>query len=72
MRGYPAEDGAGGAARTSSRRPVLAQLFGGGEAATAPVDLDRNAAEVEHAWTLAHDSRFAALNERLTGLLTRL
>jgi transcriptional regulator with XRE-family HTH domain len=55
-----------------SGHPVLAQLFGEGEAAAGPVDLDQYAAEVEHAWSLAHDSRFAALNDCLTGLLTRL
>jgi transcriptional regulator with XRE-family HTH domain len=55
-----------------SGHPVLGQLFGGGEAATGPADIDQYAAEVEHAWSLAHDSRFAALNDCLTGLLTRL
>jgi transcriptional regulator with XRE-family HTH domain len=55
-----------------SGHPDLPELFGGGAAATVRTDLARYAAEVEHAWTLAHDSRFAALNDCLTGLLTRL
>jgi transcriptional regulator with XRE-family HTH domain len=55
-----------------SGHPTLDKLFTTDRGTAGPVDIDRLRHDVERAWTLAHDSRFATLNDALTDLLPRL
>jgi tetratricopeptide (TPR) repeat protein len=55
-----------------SGHPALPELFDQGEAEEPPLDLDQMRSEVDHAWRLAHESRYALLNDTLTDLLPRL
>jgi transcriptional regulator with XRE-family HTH domain len=55
-----------------SGHPALPRLFDGGAGEARPVDVDDLRTEVERAWTLAHEARFAPLSEMLTELLPRL
>jgi transcriptional regulator with XRE-family HTH domain len=55
-----------------SGHPVLLDLFGTVDPDDPPPDLDQMRSEVDHAWRLAHESRYASLNDALTELLPRL
>jgi transcriptional regulator with XRE-family HTH domain len=55
-----------------SGHPALPELFGRSGPEDVPPDLDQMRSEVGHAWQLAHESRYAALNDALTELLPRL
>jgi transcriptional regulator with XRE-family HTH domain len=55
-----------------SGHPTLAKLFTNHEQPTPAIDLSQLRSRVEEAWTLAHESRFAALNDALTELLPAL
>jgi transcriptional regulator with XRE-family HTH domain len=55
-----------------SGHPALAKLFTEAEPLAQPVDLDQLRAQVENAWTLAHESRFAALDDTLKDLIPAL
>jgi transcriptional regulator with XRE-family HTH domain len=55
-----------------SGHPTLAKLFAEPERPAPPVDLDRLGSQVDEAWALAHESRFAALNDALTELIPAL
>jgi transcriptional regulator with XRE-family HTH domain len=55
-----------------SGHPALARLFATDGRRPEPIGLDRLRHQVDEAWALAHDSRFAALNDALTDLLPRL
>jgi transcriptional regulator with XRE-family HTH domain len=55
-----------------SGHPALPKLFARRDDQDGAVDLNDLRAEVERAWTLAHEARFAPLNDVLTELLPRL
>ena len=57
-----------------SGHPALSELFGRSGPEDAPLDLllDQMRSEVDHAWQLVHESRYASLNDALTELLPRL
>jgi transcriptional regulator with XRE-family HTH domain len=55
-----------------SGHPALRDVLGGAAARGNRHDLDSFRTEVEHAWDLAHESRFAALSDALTTVLPRL
>jgi hypothetical protein len=52
-----------------SGHPALARLFATDDRRPEPIGLERLRHQVDEARTLAHDSRFAALNDALTDLL---